>query len=125
MINASILTCNFVVETTSKILQTYMKHKMATNLVGWINNYLRYDWSQKLKEMLQHRASCPTMFSILLMPQYIPRHNFTCKDVEDTTTRAMAWFAAAQASGVPIIFVGVQTELLFDKVRHHFLAHHF
>lgn len=53
------------------------------------------------------------VFSLLLMP---PSQSPKARDVagvEHTSARAIAWLSAAQASGVPITFVNIQTEPLF------------
>ncbi len=59
-----------------------------------------------------------TVFSLLVMPVALSPAARDYAGVEDTSARAVAWLSAAQASGVPISFVNIQTEPLFLQVGH-------
>lgn len=56
------------------------------------------------------------VFSLLLMPAALSPKARDYASVENTSARAIAWLSAAQASGVPITFVNIQTEPLFMQV---------
>ncbi len=59
-----------------------------------------------------------TVFSLLVMPVALSPKGRDYAGLEDTSARAVAWLSAAQASGVPISFVNIQTEPLFLQVGH-------
>lgn len=59
-------------------------------------------------------SSC--FLSILLLPKVSDRVASRYNDLEDTLARANAWLNASQASGVPIVFMNIQTESLLTKV---------
>lgn len=56
------------------------------------------------------------VFSLLVMPPALSPKARDYAGVEQTSARAIAWLSAAQASGVPITFVNIQTEPLFMQV---------
>lgn len=73
-------------------------------------------------------SSC--FLSILLLPKASDRVASRYNDLEDTLARANAWLNASQASGVPIVFMNIQTESLLTKVKIALmyisdLSHHF
>jgi hypothetical protein len=79
------------------------------------DSYVAYPWEEKMQSYLPVSGSA-TVFSLLLMPAAISPKARDYADVEDTSARAVAWLSAAQASGVPITFVNIQTEPLFMQV---------
>ncbi|CAM6010268.1 unnamed protein product [Sphagnum balticum] len=79
------------------------------------DSYVAYPWEEKMQSYLPVSGSA-TVFSLLLMPAALSPKARDYADVEDTSARAVAWLSAAQASGVPITFVNIQTEPLFMQV---------
>lgn len=80
------------------------------------DGYVSYPWERKMQELLSVPTSS-NFLSILLLPKVSDRIAFRYNDVEDTLARANTWLNAAQASGVPIVFMNVQTESLLTKVN--------
>eukprot|EP00268_Persea_americana_P020644 TRINITY_DN20761_c0_g1_i2.p1 TRINITY_DN20761_c0_g1~~TRINITY_DN20761_c0_g1_i2.p1 ORF type:complete len:328 (+),score=56.56 TRINITY_DN20761_c0_g1_i2:474-1457(+) len=79
------------------------------------DGYVAYPWEKKMKEILPVcNLSC--FLSILLLPKASDHAASRYNDQEDTLTRANAWLHASQASGVPIVFMSVQTEALLTKI---------
>jgi hypothetical protein len=76
-----------------------------------------YPWEQKMQTYLPVSGSA-TVFSLLVMPVALSPKARDYAGVEDTSARAVAWLSAAQASGVPISCVNIQTEPLFLQVGH-------
>lgn len=69
-----------------------------------------------MKEVLPlNNSSC--FLSVLLLPKASDRAASRYNDLEDTLTRANAWLHASQVSGVPIVFMNIQTEALLTKVN--------
>lgn len=79
------------------------------------DSYVTYPWEQKMVSFLPVTGSA-MVFSLLLMPPALSPKARDVASVENTTARAIAWLSAAQASGVPITFVNIQTEPLFMQV---------
>ena len=79
------------------------------------DGYVAYPWDRRKKEMLAVPNSS-SFFSFLLLPKASDRTATRYNDVEDTLARANAWLNASQASGVPIVFMNIQTESLLTKV---------
>lgn len=71
-----------------------------------------------MQEMLTVPNSS-NFLSILLLPKASDRVASRYNDLEDTLARANAWINAGQASGVPIVFMNIQTESLLTKVNDH------
>jgi hypothetical protein len=59
-------------------------------------------------------ASC--FLSMLLLPKATDAFNTRHNSLEDTLARADTWLLSSQVSGVPIVFMNVQTEALLTKI---------
>ncbi|XP_040383677.1 uncharacterized protein LOC102699711 [Oryza brachyantha] len=77
--------------------------------------YESFPWEKKMKELLPvPAASC--FLSLLLLPKSADGSHTRYNSLEDTLARADAWLASAQAAGVPVAFMNVQTEALLTKI---------
>ncbi|KAL8055440.1 hypothetical protein ABFX02_04G056100 [Erythranthe guttata] len=79
------------------------------------DGYVSYPWEHRMHEMLSVPNSS-TFYSILLLPKAVDKAGSRYNDLEDTLARAHAWINASQASGVPIVFMNIQTESLLTKI---------
>ncbi|XVE78845.1 hypothetical protein DITRI_Ditri14bG0010900 [Diplodiscus trichospermus] len=79
------------------------------------DGYVSYPWERRTQEMLSVPSSSHFL-SILLLPKASDRVASRYNDLEDTLARANAWLNASQASGVPIVFMNIQTESLLTKI---------
>lgn len=79
------------------------------------DGFVSYPWERRLVEMLSIPNSS-SFYSILFLPKASDRASVRYNDLEDTLARAHAWINAAQASGIPIVFMNIQTESLLTKV---------
>nr|GMD64721.1 uncharacterized protein LOC109154339 [Ipomoea batatas] len=80
--------------------------------------FVSYPWQRKMAEMLPVPNSS-SFYSILLLPKTSGDNEAAAlqyNDLEDTLGRANAWLNASQASGVPIVFMNIQTESLLTKI---------
>lgn len=79
------------------------------------DGYVSYPWLQKMQESLPvPNSSC--FYSILLLPKASDKASYRYNDLEDTLARANAWLNASQETGVPIVFMNIQTESLLTKI---------
>ncbi|KAJ0020635.1 hypothetical protein Pint_31176 [Pistacia integerrima] len=79
------------------------------------DGYVSYPWDRRKQEVLSvPNSSC--FLSMLLLPKASDAVASRYNDVEDTLARANAWLNASQASGVPIVFMNIQTESLLTKI---------
>ncbi|KAK3132425.1 hypothetical protein QOZ80_6AG0521270 [Eleusine coracana subsp. coracana] len=77
--------------------------------------YEQFPWEKKMRELLPvPDASC--FLSMLLLPKAMDASNTRYNSLEDTLARADAWLLSSQASGVPVVFMNVQTEALLTKI---------
>ncbi|GJM99724.1 hypothetical protein PR202_ga16851 [Eleusine coracana subsp. coracana] len=77
--------------------------------------YEQFPWEKKMRELLPvPDASC--FLSMLLLPKAMVASNTRYNSLEDTLARADAWLLSSQASGVPVVFMNVQTEALLTKI---------
>lgn len=79
------------------------------------DGYVSYPWARRMLEMLSVPNSS-NFYSMLLLPKASDKVSFRYNDLEDTLARANAWLNSSQASGVPIVFVNIQTESLLTKI---------
>lgn len=80
------------------------------------DGYVAYPWQKQMQELLPiPNSSC--FLSILFLPKSSDSVSHRYNDLEDTLSRANAWHTASQASGVPIVFMNIQTESLLTKVH--------
>lgn len=80
------------------------------------DGYVSYQWNRKMHELLLvPNSGC--FLSILFLPKASDQVASRYNDLEDTLARANAWLNASQQSGVPIVFMNIQTESLLTKVN--------
>ncbi|KAK7272026.1 hypothetical protein RJT34_28370 [Clitoria ternatea] len=79
------------------------------------DGYVSYSWERRMQEMLSVPNSS-NFLSILFLPKASDRVASRYNDLEDTLARANAWLNAGQASGVPVVFMNIQTESLLTKI---------
>ncbi|CAN6453697.1 unnamed protein product [Victoria cruziana] len=79
------------------------------------DGYVSYAWEKMMRDYLPvPNSSC--FLSLLVLPSAPDRVSAHYNDLDDTLARANAWLVAAQASGVPVVFMNVQTEPLLTKI---------
>ncbi|THU44447.1 hypothetical protein C4D60_Mb02t07460 [Musa balbisiana] len=94
----------------------------SSRVVSALNNaqlhdgFVSYPWEKKMKETLPAPSSS-CFLSLLVLPKASDPSSTSYNPVEDTLARTDAWLSSSQASGVPIVFVHIQTESLLTKVR--------
>nr|GEU94408.1 ARID DNA-binding domain-containing protein [Tanacetum cinerariifolium] len=80
------------------------------------DGYVAYPWQKKMQEL--RPVPNPSCFlSIIFLPKASEKIAYRYNDLEDTLSRANAWHAASQASGVPIVFLNIQTESLLAYLQ--------
>lgn len=80
------------------------------------DGYVSYPWESRMLEMLSVPNSS-SFYSMLLLPKASDKVSSRYNDLEDTLARANAWLNSSQASGVPVVFMNIQTESLLTKVN--------
>lgn len=93
---------------SSRIVSALQRAKLQDGYVG-------YPWEKRMQELLNVPNSS-SFLSLLLLPKASDRVASRYNDLEDTLARANAWLHASQASGVPIVFMNIQTESLLTKI---------
>ncbi|KAL8113461.1 hypothetical protein AgCh_020684 [Apium graveolens] len=84
-------------------LQEMSRRVVNVEPIGFNQKGVKYDWKMKVGTYLPDPRS--TVVSSIV---FMSLATETC--VEATTVRAMAWFTAAVSSGVPLVFINIQTE---------------
>ncbi|PWA43597.1 hypothetical protein CTI12_AA391440 [Artemisia annua] len=112
-------TVGFVDRTENECLalQASRSSRMANALEAakLHDGYVAYPWQKKMQELLPvPNSSC--FLSILFLPKASEKVAYRYNDLEDTLSRANAWHTASQASGVPTVFMNIQTESLLTKI---------
>lgn len=112
-------TVGFVDRTEAECLalQASRGSRMASALAAaqLHDGYVAYPWQKQMQELLPiPHSSC--FLSILFLPKSCASVPHRYNDLEDTLARANAWHTASQASGVPIVFMNIQTESLLTKI---------
>ncbi|CAL9200823.1 unnamed protein product [Musa hybrid cultivar] len=87
----------------------------ALNNAQLHDGFVSYPWEKKIKETLPSPSSS-CFLSLLVLPKASDPSSTSYDPVEDTLARAEAWLGSSQASGVPIIFMHIQTESLLTKI---------
>jgi hypothetical protein len=79
------------------------------------DGYVAYPWEKKMRDTLRMpNSSC--YLSILVLPQALDSNSCRYESFDDTLARANAWIRSAQASGIPVDIMNVQSEALLTKV---------
>lgn len=104
-------------ETDCLQLQASRRDRMVNEIARspLQDGYVSYPWERRMVEMLSIPNSS-SFYSMLLLPKASDKASYRYNDVEDTLARANAWLNASQASGVPIVFMNIQTESLLTKI---------
>ncbi|XP_055822085.1 uncharacterized protein LOC129890582 [Solanum dulcamara] len=84
-------------------LQEMSRRMVNSGSRGYNQMGLQYDWKMKVGTYLPDSRST-VVCSIVFMP--LTREY----RVEATLVRTMAWFSAAVSSGIPLVFINIQTE---------------
>ncbi|KAJ6852180.1 uncharacterized protein M6B38_254405 [Iris pallida] len=79
------------------------------------DGYVSYAWEKKMSETLPISNSS-SFLSLLILPKASDPDATSYNSLEDTLARANSWLISTQASGVPILFMNVQTEALLTKI---------
>ncbi|KAK1375747.1 Plant regulator RWP-RK [Heracleum sosnowskyi] len=89
-------------------LQEMSRRVVNVEPIGFNQKGVKYDWKMKVGTYLPDRRS--TVVSSII---FMSLATETC--AEATTVRAMAWFTAAVSSGVPLVFINIQTEQIITS----------
>ncbi|XVE97741.1 hypothetical protein REPUB_Repub03eG0044700 [Reevesia pubescens] len=83
---------------------------VSVDFRGFNRKEVKYDWKRKVGTSLPDQGS--TVVSSIL---FLPFHG-ECY-IDATVSRCMAWFTTAVASGVPLVFVNIQTEQIVTSEK--------
>lgn len=83
--------------------------------IGFNQKGVKYDWKMKVGTYLPDPRS--TVVSSII---FMALATETCAGA--TTVRAMAWFTAAVSSGIPLVFINIQTEQIINSVCSSFFS---
>jgi len=79
------------------------------------DGYVAYPWEKKMRDTLRlPNSNC--YLSMLVLPKALDFNACRYESFDDTLARASAWLYSAQASGIPIDLMNVQSEALLTKV---------
>ncbi|KAJ8648378.1 hypothetical protein MRB53_001401 [Persea americana] len=95
--------------TVDECMELQEMSMRVVSVAGYKKRWASYDWKKKVGTYMPHQRSS-VLSSILFFP--FAEENFA---VEATTARSMAWLSAAVSSGVPLIFVNIQTEQIITS----------
>lgn len=102
-------------------VESVVSGSMSSRVVCALSNaqlqdgYVAYPWDKKMRESLEIPNSSGFL-SVLILPKASDSSGLHYNSLEDTLARANAWLNSSQASGVPILFINIQTEALLTKV---------
>ena len=77
---------------------------------------MAYPWEKKMRDTLRlPNSNC--YLSMLVLPKALDSNACRYESFDDTLARASAWLYSAQASGIPVDLMNVQSEALLTKVQ--------
>ncbi|KAK6119646.1 hypothetical protein DH2020_046612 [Rehmannia glutinosa] len=91
-------------------LQEMSRRVVNLDFKGFHRKGMKYDWKLKVGSYLPDQRST-VVSSILFTPLARER------GIEASTVRVMAWFSAAVSSGVPLVFINIQTEQIITTEK--------
>ncbi|KAL4296691.1 hypothetical protein GQ457_12G021350 [Hibiscus cannabinus] len=91
-------------------LQEMSRRIVNVEFRGFNRKQVKYDWKRTVGTYLLDQGST-VVSSMLFMPFQGEYY------IEATVSRCMAWFSAAVSSGVPLVFVNIQTEQIVPSER--------
>ncbi|KAM7507458.1 hypothetical protein LguiA_017911 [Lonicera macranthoides] len=91
-------------------LQEMSRRWVTVESRGFNRKGVKYDWKMKVDTYLPDQRTT-VVSSIIFMP--LAREH----SIESTTVRTMAWFSAAVSSGVPLVFINIQTEQIITSEK--------
>ncbi|KAL8122198.1 uncharacterized protein LOC141659432 [Apium graveolens] len=104
-------------ETQCLALQASRNSRMvnALAMTPLQEGQVSYPWERRMQELLSVPNSS-FFLSVLFLPRSSDANPSRYNDLEDTLARANTWLSASQASGVPVVFMNIQTESLLTKI---------